>query len=235
MKAWKPVLLAAMLVPASSDALRTPLAQAVSVYGSSLATRPLETNVITAAVLGFGSDYFAQLRDAESYDRRRGVSIAAFSVAYRGIFQYHAFSIMHNLLKGDALAALIHAGQTTRVLAALERTLFNQFLIVPAVYYPLFFALTGAIQGLSPAASLRRARANFLPLMGTTLKFWLPLNLVQFSVMPVGWQVPFVCAVGFAWTAILSVKAGKCSPEDERGGAAPSLGGTSPTARPVNV
>lgn len=52
-----------------------------------------------------------------------------------------------------------------------------------------------------------------MPLMQKTLKFWVPMNLVQFLWIPTQWQVPFVCVAGLAWTVILSLVAGKCTKE----------------------
>ena len=45
------------------------------------------------------------------------------------------------------------------LLAAVECTAVNQLAIVPVVYYPLFFSITGAVQG-SPMSSRSRGRAR---------------------------------------------------------------------------
>ena len=56
--------------------------------------------------------------------------------------------------------------------------------VVPLVYYPLFFSLTGLVQGLSANESLARAREKFLPLIGRNLQFWLPVQIIQFQYVP---------------------------------------------------
>merc|ERR1719215_693459 len=100
----------------------------------------------------------------------------------------------------------------------MEQTLASQLGIVPFFYYPVFFALTGAIQGLSMSGSLTRAQENFLPLMKRNLLFWIPVQFVQFGYIPEDFQIPFLSVCGLGWTFILSVAAGSAksySPEKE--------------------
>jgi len=191
--------------------LTAPLAPLAKAYGTALITHPMQTKLVSAAALGVASDWVAQTREPEAYDVWRSTSFLVFSVLYRGLFQHFAFPRIIDLCNGNMLATLLPAcAGAIRLLAAIERTLFNQLVVVPIVYYPMFFAITGAVQGLSPSESLQRARKHYLPLMLTTLSFWVPINLYQFFFLPVDWQVPFVCAIGFLWTVILSVLAGRC-------------------------
>ena len=55
---------------------------------------------------------------------------------------------------------------------------------MPLVYYPLFFSLTGLVQGLTAQETLARAKEKFLPLVGRNLQFWLPVQIVQFEFVP---------------------------------------------------
>jgi Mpv17 / PMP22 family len=86
------------------------------------------------------------------------------------------------------------------------------FVTVPnlqCVYYPVFFAFTGHIQGLSPRESLVRARQYFLRCWRRNLMFWIPTQMVLFGVVSDNWQIPFACLMGVLWSAILSLTAGK--------------------------
>ena len=56
--------------------------------------------------------------------------------------------------------------------------------VVPLVYYPLFFSLTGIVQGLTIEDTIARAREKFLPLVQRNLQFWLPVQIVQFEFVP---------------------------------------------------
>merc|ERR1712224_277299 len=103
-------------------------------------------------------------------------------------------------------------------LAAMEQTLASQLGIVPFLYYPAFFAISGAIQGLSASAAVSRARENFIPLMKRNLLFWIPVQFIQFGYIQEDLQIPFLSCAGLAWTFILSVYAGSAksySPEKD--------------------
>jgi hypothetical protein len=96
----------------------------------------------------------------------------------------------------------------TQAAAAMEQTLASQLIIVPFLYYPAFFGLTGVMQGLTFEEVIERAQETFVPLMKRNLLFWIPVQFIQFSVLPVDLQIPFLSVCGLAWTFILSVAAG---------------------------
>lgn len=93
----------------------------------------------------------------------------------------------------------------------------NQFIVIPTIYYPLFFSLTGYVQGLSIEATIERAQTTIVPLLKRNWAFWLPVQYFQFGYVDEPLQIPFLCVVGLAWTFILSVAAGsvKTYNEDE--------------------
>jgi protein Mpv17 len=91
-----------------------------------------------------------------------------FDAAYRGGFQHAAFPWIIEHCRGDVLGRLVTSSVVDpALLAAVECTAFNQLLVVPIVYYPLFFGITGAVQGLSLTESLARARAQWSARPGT--------------------------------------------------------------------
>jgi len=193
------------------------VAQLLMAYTSLLATYPLSTKMATAAVLAVAGDAIAQTRDQDvDYDSRRAASFMVFDVSYRAV-QSFLFPYLVTQLHGDLLLQLISTVSSSSIqvsanvvpyLAAMEQTLANQLVVVPLFYYPVFFAVTGAIQGLSMAASIQRAKENFWPLLKRNLLFWIPVQFVQFGFIQEDLQVPFLCACGLVWTFILSVMAG---------------------------
>ena len=62
--------------------------------------------------------------------------------------------------------------------------LFNQLLVIPIIYYPLFYAITGPMQGLTKDESIERARSQFVPITIRNWKFWIPANFAQFVLLP---------------------------------------------------
>jgi len=192
----------------------------LSSYKQLLATNPLPTKMLTGATLAVCGDAIAQSKDESAeYDKRRAASFAAFDMAYRAV-QHFAFPVIVAACHGQFLGSLpfLHDAFDASQLAVMEETLASQLGIVPFFYYPVFFALTGAIQGLSVSGSINRAKENFIPLMKRNLLFWIPVQFIQFGYIQEDLQIPFLSVCGLAWTFILSVAAGSAknyTPEKE--------------------
>lgn len=187
---------------------------ALNQYKHALATHPLQTKMLTGATLATAGDAIAQSKEEGDYDVRRASSFATFDMAYRAL-QHVSFPVIVEHCRGQfmtgALTAMfgLHVGQeVTNNFAAIEQTLASQLGIVPFLYYPVFFGLTGFIQGLSVEASVERAQEKFVPLMQRNLLFWLPVQFIQFGFIEESLQIPFLSVCGLAWTFILSIMAG---------------------------
>lgn len=202
-------------IAADTTALFDPLAG----YKQLLKTHPLPTKMITGATLAVCGDAIAQSKDtAVDYDKRRAASFAVFDMAYRAL-QHFSFPVIVAYCHGQILGSLpVLDTLDSSQLAAMEQTLASQLGIVPFLYYPAFFTISGAIQGLSASASWTRAVETFVPLMKRNLLFWIPVQFIQFGYIQEDLQIPFLSCAGLAWTFILSVYAGSAksySPEKE--------------------
>ena len=188
------------------------MAELFAAYDHLLTAYPIATRVSTASCLAILGDALAQRRERlPSFDARRSASIVAVEVSYRGLFQQPIFEWIIETYDGSILQHLFGLPTTTPLLAALEQVIFNQFIVSPGLYYPLYFGLTGPIQGLTVKQTLSRARANFATLFGCNLCFWLPTQLVQFLFVPSKYKVPFICVASLLWNMILSAMAGSVS------------------------
>ena len=191
-------------------------------YRQCLATNPLPTKMMTGAVLATCGDAIAQSKEDAPYDKKRASSFAVFDMAYRAL-QHASFPWIIQHCKGQFLTASLTAAtaaattthhatavspEITNYFAAIEQTLASQLAIVPFLYYPVFFALTGFIQGLDAEGSVERAKEKFFPLMQRNLLFWLPVQFIQFGFIEESLQIPFLSVCGLCWTFILSVAAG---------------------------
>ena len=162
----------------------------LSVYKELLKTHPLPTKMITGATLAVCGDAVAQAKDtAVKYDNRRALSFAVFDMAYRAL-QHFSFPIIVAYCHGQLLESLpIIDILDSSHLAAMEQTLASQLGIVPFLYYPAFFTISGAIQGLSKSAAWSRALDNFVPLMKRNLLFRIPVQFIQFEYIQEDLQV----------------------------------------------
>lgn len=200
------------LLASTTAAIPNPLAPVFEKYISTLTAFPLPTKMLTGAALATAGDAIAQKREDNEYDPSRGASFAAFDMIYRAA-QHWLFPIIVELCRGQHLFSImgsIGAAQLLDLstLTAMERSLASQLIIVPFLYYPVFFTFTGYMQGLNFEQGMDRAKQNFVPLMKRNLLFWIPVQYVQFCYIPTDLQIPFLSCAGLAWTFILSVLAG---------------------------
>lgn len=186
-------------------------------YQDVLKHHALPTQMVTGATLAVTGDAIAQRTQnknpsAFDYDTRRAASFAVFDVAYR-VLQHYAFPVIVSHCHGQYLGSvpLFEDNLDVFFRATMEQTLSNQLVIVPFLYYPAFFTLTGFLQGLSVEATVTRAKDTFWFLFQRNLLFWIPVQFIQFGFIEQELQIPFVCGAGLVWTAILSILAGSAT------------------------
>ncbi len=186
-----------------------PLSSVYKSYMSTLSTYPLMTKMLTGAALATAGDGIAQAIEDNGYSPVRGASFAVFEMMYCCI-RHWVFPSIAKLCRGRYLAGVIGIGQLFDMskLKALERALASQLILVPLLYYPLFFTFTGYIQGLNYEEGLDRAKQNFMPLLKRNLLFGIPVQYVQFCYVPKDLQIPFLSCAGIVWIFLLSVYAG---------------------------
>ena len=139
-------------------------------YDNLLATRPIPTRLATASSLAIIGDALAQRREGNRYNMRRAASFVAVEATYRGLMQQPILQWIVRNFHGQTLRPMLGALPISPLLTeAVERVLFNQFVVSPGVFYPLYFGITGMAQGLSLAMTLRRARAQIATLFGCNL------------------------------------------------------------------
>ena len=168
-------------------------------YKHALQVHPLETKMLTGGFLATMGDAIAQSREPEEYDTRRAASFAAFDMAYRAL-QHNVFPMIVQYCQGKFFLGAVVAippfakfvSQHLDSFAAMEQTLASQLGVVPFLYYPVFFTLTGAVQGLSVEGAMQRAKENFLPLMQRNLLFWIPVSMTSENLCCCNFALEFI-------------------------------------------
>ena len=146
--------------------------------------------------------------EAFKLDLRRVAAFASFGAIYTGWFQMHWFRILQGMFPAPSAAALAVSGRRLSFSRkdVLGPLLVNQFLAVPCLYYPFYFGWTGFVRGATLDESLAAARAKYKPhLLAQNWAFWLPAQGVQFALVPSGYHILYVSAMGLAWNTILSL------------------------------
>ncbi|KAL3925714.1 MAG: hypothetical protein SGILL_000221 [Bacillariaceae sp.] len=180
---------------------------------------------MTGCTLAVVADAIAQLREPE-YNFKRAASFVAFDACWRAV-QVLTYKPLIETCTGQfswkALQLLPFFSQQgaspqvdTFLLGAMEQTLVSQLVLIPLIYYPVFYASTGLVQGLTVDETLTRARETFIPLMKRNLMFWIPTQFAVFGFVEENLQIPILILCGLVWTVILSLSAGNASEEQEQ-------------------
>jgi protein Mpv17 len=167
--------------------------------------------MITGGVLALLGDAIAQSRQNDEYDEKRASSIVIFDLFYRAL-QCYLFPVISQVCKGQYFGQIFREVNVNS-LAAWEQTLVNQLIIIPIIYYPLFFLTTGFLQNLSWFEIFDRASKKFKTLLKRNWLFWIPVQYIQFRFIAEPFQIPFLCIVGLVWTFILSISTGSVKTE----------------------
>jgi hypothetical protein len=72
--------------------------------------------------------------------------------------------------------------------------------------------VTGLVAGLNWNEIKARAQSLYFPLLRRNYFFWLPIQFLQFFVIPAEWQIPYVSSMSLLWTVILSSIGGSTAP-----------------------
>lgn len=158
-----------------------------------------------------------------TYDMRRGLAFALFGALYTGCFQHFWFQWLNDHLIGagidlgdslrlpellqalnDVIGADLVLPQPSPEILAASKVAINQFAVVPVLYMPLFFGITGALAGLNPEACIERVLTLYGPILRRNYAFWLPTQFLVFFALPQEYQVPCLSAASLIWTIVLS-------------------------------
>ncbi|MCJ1459773.1 hypothetical protein MMC28_010152 [Mycoblastus sanguinarius] len=87
---------------------------------------------------------------------------------------------------------------------ALQRVCFDQLIFAP-IGLACFFTFMTVTEGGGRRAVTRKFQDVYLPALKANFMLWPAVQILNFRVIPLQFQIPFVSTVGIAWTAYLSV------------------------------
>lgn len=87
---------------------------------------------------------------------------------------------------------------------AMKRVAFDQLLFAP-VGLGCFFAFMTVAEGGGRRAVVRKFQDVYVPALKANFLIWPAVQMLNFRVIPIQFQIPFVSTVGIAWTAYLSL------------------------------
>lgn len=94
--------------------------------------------------------------------------------------------------------------KTSAFVPALKRVAVDQVVFAP-VSVALFFSVMTVAEGGGRRAVALKLRDMYLPTLKANWMVWPTVQIINFRLMPVQFQLPFVSTIGIAWTAYLSL------------------------------
>lgn len=147
-----------------------------------------------------------QYEGRETIDWRRNFVFSSFGLCYLGAFQYVQYTLwLPRLFPG------------TGAWVVSQRVFFDQVINTGMWYYPLFYMVQSCVMQNqldvpTAAEGIERYKRNVTSDMVNCWKLWVPMQCINFSVVPVHMRVTFAAGVSFVWSCILSALRGDMKP-----------------------
>ncbi|MCJ1314202.1 hypothetical protein MMC25_007882 [Agyrium rufum] len=87
---------------------------------------------------------------------------------------------------------------------ALKRVAMDQLMFAP-IGLACFFTFMTVAEGGGRRAVARKFQDVYLPALKANFMLWPAVQILNFRVVPLQFQIPFVSSIGIAWTAYLSL------------------------------
>ncbi|KAK3061166.1 hypothetical protein LTS18_006868, partial [Coniosporium uncinatum] len=86
---------------------------------------------------------------------------------------------------------------------ALKRVAFDQLIFAP-IGLSCFFTFMTVAEGGGKRAVARKFQDVYIPALKANYLVWPAVQILNFRIIPIQFQIPFVSTIGIAWTAYLS-------------------------------
>ena len=160
-----------------------------------------------------------QYVERRELDRRRSAIFLLFGFVQVGFVQYQLYvNAFTRIFPSAASFAAAPLATKLKDTVGLRNVAFqvglDQFVYHPLCYFPVFYVCQELVRGepASPVETVRNAITAYRPNAVEDLKaLWsvfVPVSIMQFSIMPMHLRVPFAATFGFVWCGILSCMRG---------------------------
>jgi protein Mpv17 len=177
-----------------------------SIIGSFYKSHPILSSFLTAAILASAADAMAQYTDecVKKFDVRRNISM----ILYGGVVSGVCVEFMYG-----SIFPLIFRSNSGGWSRAIRMTLLDECVNAPLLWLPPAY-VTQAIMYRTPKREALRKYLTDIREHGLLTKYWslwIPMSIVNFSIVPLHFRVAFVAFVSFFWMIILSIVANRSS------------------------
>ncbi|GAA5908241.1 hypothetical protein JCM6882_006779 [Rhodosporidiobolus microsporus] len=181
------------------------MATLLRAYQSSLIRRPYIAGSATAAVLFGAGDVLAQQgieKRGSKHDYMRTLRLSA----YGGLIFAPIVTRFYGVLEGIKFKSTI---TTTAARVALD-----QFALTPCMV-ALFFSAQTFLEGKGVSEAKSRLESSWWPTLQRNWGVWIPVQALNFSLVPPHMRLVTVNVVSLFWNAYLSYANGQVKPADK--------------------
>ncbi|KAJ2737221.1 hypothetical protein IW152_000242 [Coemansia sp. BCRC 34962] len=162
-------------------------------------------------VAGIDSTVAGHKVPASSYDPLQTLRFFVYGVAFSPVsYRWHAF-LNARFPVGDVIAGSpkeIATAPSKAVLLHSARAVLKRLAVDQAVFAPIatlsFVGGMGMMEGLGPTELAERFRIQYPAVLMAGYALWPAAQLVNFSIVPLAYRVPFSSVVGLMWHTYLS-------------------------------
>ncbi|KAJ6091919.1 hypothetical protein N7467_003888 [Penicillium canescens] len=204
-------------------------------FNAYYAERPVLTTMVTNAVLGGVADTVAQLITAvrtrraqtsgnsedflsieiHDLDKEKPPAVGELGFSRRSpapfdferLTRFMAYGFFMAPIQFQWFGFLSRAFPLTKTnpnAPAFKRVAFDQLIFAP-FGLACFFTYMTIAEGGGRRALTQKFRDVYLPTLKANFVLWPAVQILNFRVVPIQFQIPFVSTVGIAWTAYLSL------------------------------
>lgn len=171
---------------------------AFSLYNRLLMERPVITKSVTTGTLFAVGDLLSQLIEnrttPKDYSYRRTATMGSFGLFFAG-------PALHNWYVNVLGKALPTPGlKYTAAKIAIDQTAFT------AAFISTFYYYMSRMEGNSHEAGVAKIKKDLWPTIQANWLLWIPVQLANFSIIPLPYQVLVVNFTGLIWNTYLSYK-----------------------------
>ncbi|KAL2832120.1 putative integral membrane protein, Mpv17/PMP22 family [Aspergillus cavernicola] len=201
-------------------------------FNSYYAEKPVLTTMVTNAILGGVADTVAQLITAfrarvgapdddylsiefQELHREKPPAPGELGYAKNGpppfdferltrFMSYGFFMAPLQFKWFGFLSRVFPLAKKNPTVSAMKRVACDQLLFAP-FGLTCFFTFMTVAEGGGKRALTRKFQDVYLPTLKANFVLWPAVQMLNFRVIPIQFQIPFVSTVGIAWTAYLSL------------------------------
>ena len=193
--------------PMAAAAVPQRLAVVGSAVGAFYKSYPSLASFLTAAILAAVADGFAQYADdcVKKFDTKRNIAMALYSGIVSGVCVEFMYSSVFPIIFGRGAGGGIYR--------AIRMTLFDECVNAPLLWLPPAYVAQAVVYRTPKRLAMRKYLSDVREhgLLTKYWSLWIPMSIINFSVVPLHFRVAFVAVVSFFWMIILSVVANRSS------------------------